>query len=103
MNVSSATRNLMQQTDIADKVLKQQLQTIPGVSQVRIFGEKRYAMRLWLDPQKLAAYRVTPTDVRNALGNENVELPSGRIEGNDVRAHRAHQEPSRNGPRSSTT
>jgi multidrug efflux pump len=84
MNVSSASRNLMQQTDIADKVLKQQLQTIPGVSQVRIFGEKRYAMRLWLDPRKLAAYRVTPTDVRNALNNENVELPSGRIEGNDV-------------------
>jgi multidrug efflux pump len=84
MNVSSATRNLMEQTDIADKVLKQQLQTIPGVSQVRIFGEKRYAMRLWLDPRKLAAYRVTPTDVRNALNNENVELPSGRIEGNDV-------------------
>ncbi|HET6463365.1 MAG TPA: efflux RND transporter permease subunit, partial [Candidatus Krumholzibacteria bacterium] len=84
LNISSATRNLMELTDLADKVLKERLQTINGVSQVNIFGEKRYSMRLWMDPQKLAAYRVTPTDIRNALNTENVELPSGRIEGNDV-------------------
>lgn len=57
------------------------MQTIPGVSNVQIWGDKTYSMRLWLDPMKLAAYDLTPLDVRNALLNENVELPSGRIEG----------------------
>lgn len=84
LNVSSPSRDLLQLTDLADKVLKERLQTIPGVSDIRIFGEKRYAMRLWMDPQKLAAHSVTPTDVRAALTAENVELPSGRIEGDDV-------------------
>jgi multidrug efflux pump len=84
MSVSSATRNLMELSEIADKVLKERLQTIDGVSNIRIFGEKRYSMRLWMDPRRLAAYRVTPIDVREALNKENVELPSGRIEGNDV-------------------
>ena len=84
LNVSSASRDLLQLTDLADKVFKERLQTIPGVSEVRIFGEKRYAMRLWMDPQKLAAHDVTPLDVRAALNAENVELPSGRIEGDDV-------------------
>ncbi len=84
INISSNTRNLLQLTDLADKIFKERLQTIPGVAEVRIFGEKRYAMRLWMDPSKLAAYQVTALDVRNALNNENVELPSGRIEGNDV-------------------
>ncbi|HEX6790748.1 MAG TPA: efflux RND transporter permease subunit, partial [Candidatus Krumholzibacteria bacterium] len=84
MSVSSATRNLMELSDLADKVLKERLQTIDGVSNIRIFGEKRYSMRLWMDPRKLAAYKVSPLDVREALSKENVELPSGRIEGNDV-------------------
>ena len=84
LNVTSGSRNLMELSEIADKVLKERLQTINGVSQVRIFGEKRYAMRLWMDPSKLAAYQVSPVDVRNALNTENVELPSGRIEGDDV-------------------
>jgi len=84
LNVSSASRDLLQLTDIADKVFKERLQTIPGVSEVRIFGERRFAMRLWLDPQRMAAHAVTPADVRNALAMENVELPSGRVEGNDV-------------------
>jgi multidrug efflux pump len=84
LNVSSASRNLLQLSDLADKVFKERLQTIPGVAEVRIFGEKRWAMRLWMDPQKLAAHDVTPLDVRNALAAENVELPSGRIEGDDV-------------------
>ena len=61
--------------------LKEQLQTIPGVAEVRIWGEKRYAMRIWIDPGKLAGYGLTVLDVRNALNAENVELPSGRIEG----------------------
>ncbi|MGH2571786.1 MAG: efflux RND transporter permease subunit, partial [bacterium] len=84
LNVSSASRNLLQLSDLADKVFKERLQTIPGVAEVRIFGEKRWAMRLWMDPQKLAAHDVTPLDVRSALAAENVELPSGRIEGADV-------------------
>jgi multidrug efflux pump len=58
------------------------LQTIDGVSAVLIWGEKRWAMRLWLDPAKLAGYGLTPLDVRNAIDRENVELPAGRIEGN---------------------
>ncbi|TAK57298.1 MAG: efflux RND transporter permease subunit [Bacteroidetes bacterium] len=84
VNISSNTRNLLELSDIADRVFKERLQTINGVSDVRIFGEKRYSMRLWMDPAKLAAYQVTPLDVRNALNAENLELPAGRIEGNDV-------------------
>lgn len=84
VNISSNTRNLLQLSELADKIFKERLQTIPGVAEVRIFGEKRYAMRLWMDPNKLAAYQVTALDVRNALNAENLELPSGRIEGNDV-------------------
>ncbi len=84
LNVSSPSRDLLKLTEIAEKVFKERLQTINGVSEVRIFGEKRYAMRLWMDPLKMAAYRVTPLDVRSALAQENVELPSGRIEGNTM-------------------
>jgi multidrug efflux pump len=84
MNVSSSMRDLLQLSDLADRVFKERLQTIPGVSEVRIFGEKRYSMRLWMDPHRLAAYQVTPLDVRNALHAENIELPAGRIEGHHV-------------------
>jgi len=84
MNISSSSRDLLKLTDIADRIFKERLQTIPGVSDIRIFGEKRYAMRLWFDQAKLAAYKITPIDVRNALNNENIELPAGRIEGNDI-------------------
>ena len=68
-------------SDIANNVIKERIQTISGVSQIGIWGEKRYAMRLYLDPKKLASFGVTPTDIRNALSRENVELPTGRIEG----------------------
>lgn len=64
--------------------MKEQLQTIPEVSSVQIWGEKRYCMRLWLDPIKMAGYGITPMDVKQALDRENVELPSGSIEGNTV-------------------
>ena len=84
ISVSSSSRSLLKLTEIANNIFKERLQTIPGVSEVRIFGEKRYSMRLWMDPAKLAAYQITPLDVRNALNAENIELPSGRIEGNDV-------------------
>jgi len=81
LNVKSDKRDLLQLTDIAQNVFKERVQTIPGVSEVQIWGSKTYAMRLWMDPAKLTAYRLTPLDVRNALLRENVELPSGRIEG----------------------
>ena len=62
-------------------VVRERMETIPGVSSVRIFGEKRYAMRLWMDPVKLAVHRLTPADVQAALDAQNVDLPSGRLEG----------------------
>ncbi|HLO61014.1 MAG TPA: efflux RND transporter permease subunit [Bacteroidales bacterium] len=80
--IKSNKRSLLELSEIADLTFKEQLQTIPGVSAVMIWGEKRYAMRLWLDPAKLAGYGLTPLDVRNAIGRENVELPSGSVEGN---------------------
>ncbi|MBK7132494.1 MAG: efflux RND transporter permease subunit [Bacteroidales bacterium] len=79
--IESNKRSLLELSELADLTFKEQLQTIPGVSAVTIMGEKRYAMRLWLDPVKLAGYQMTPLDVRNAISRENVELPSGSIEG----------------------
>ena len=84
LNVRSDTRNPLDLTEIANNVFKERLQTIPGVSDVQIWGSKRYSMRLWMDPAKLSAYQLTPGDIRQALARENVELPSGRIEGNTV-------------------
>ncbi|MDR4987995.1 MAG: efflux RND transporter permease subunit [Bacteroidales bacterium] len=84
VTVESETRSLLELSEIAELTLREQLQTIDGVSGILIWGQKRYAMRLWMDPAKLAGYGLTPMDVRNALQRENVELPSGRIEGNTV-------------------
>jgi multidrug efflux pump len=84
LTVESSKRSLLQLSEIADLTLKEQLQTISGVSAVSIFGEKRYSMRLWIDPAKLAGYGLTPMDVRNAISRENVELPSGAIEGTNT-------------------
>lgn len=84
MSIQSDNRNLLQLTDIAINTFKERLQTISGVSEIRIFGEKKYAMKLLLDPFKMLAYKLTPVDVKNALLRENVELPSGRIEGYQV-------------------
>jgi multidrug efflux pump len=81
ISVQSNKRSLLELSDMAERVFKERLQTIPDVSEVRIWGERRYSMRLWLDPARLAAYSLTPLDVLNALNRENVELPSGRIEG----------------------
>jgi multidrug efflux pump len=81
LNVQSNTRSLLELSEFANNVFKERLQTIPGVSEVRVWGEKRYSMRIWLDPAKLASYQLTPIDVQNALSRENVELPSGIIEG----------------------
>ena len=82
--IRSDKRSLLELSEIADLTLKEQLQTIPEVSSVTIWGEKRYCMRLWLDPVKMAGYGVTPMDVKNALDKENVELPSGSIEGDNI-------------------
>ncbi|MES1215019.1 MAG: efflux RND transporter permease subunit [Bacteroidota bacterium] len=82
MTVQSDTRNQLQMTEYANNVLVERLQTIPGVSGIQIWGEKRYAMRIWIDPAKLTAYGLTPGDVQAALLKENVELPSGKIAGN---------------------
>ncbi|MDX2128868.1 MAG: efflux RND transporter permease subunit [Chloroherpetonaceae bacterium] len=84
LSIQSQTRNLLDLTEIARNVFRERLQTIQGVSEIQIWGEKRYSMRLWMNPAKLAAYGLTPSDVRNALNIENVELPSGRIEGNTM-------------------
>lgn len=78
----SDKRSLLELSEIADLVVKEQLQTIQDVSSVMIWGEKRYCMRLWLDPVKMSGYGITPMDVKSALDRENVELPSGTIEGN---------------------
>ena len=80
--IQSNKRSLLEISEIADLTVKEQLQTIPDVSGVSIWGEKRYSMRLWLDPIKMSGYGVTPMDVKNAVDMENVELPSGSIEGN---------------------
>ncbi len=80
--LQSDKRSLLELSEIADLTVKEQLQTIPDVSSVSIWGEKRYSMRLWLDPVKMAGYGITPTDIKSAIDRENVELPSGSIEGN---------------------
>ncbi len=82
--VKSPKRSLLELSEIAELTFKEQLQTISGVSAVSIWGEKRYAMRIWLDPAKLAGYQMTPLDVRNAILRENIELPAGSIEGNST-------------------
>lgn len=82
--IQSDELSLLELSEIADLTVKEQLQTIPDVSSVQIWGEKRYSMRIWLDPIKMAAYGLTPIDVKNAITQENVELPSGSIEGNSV-------------------
>ncbi|MDP2189671.1 MAG: efflux RND transporter permease subunit [Sphingobacteriaceae bacterium] len=84
LNIKSSTRDMLDLSDIAERVFKERLQTISGVSEVRIWGQKKYSMRLWLDPARLVAYQLTPLDVRSALLRENVELPSGAVEGRDI-------------------
>lgn len=81
LNVNSDQRDLLDLTAIAENIFKERLQTIEGISEIRIWGSRQYAMRLWMDPLRLAAYQLTPLDVLNALNRENVELPSGSIEG----------------------
>lgn len=82
LTVQSDTKNHLELSAYAENVIAERLQTIPGVSTVQIWGQKKYAMRLWMNPDKLAAYGLTPLDVKQALDKENIELPSGKIAGN---------------------
>jgi len=84
LTLFSPQRNLLELSRIAEDQLAERLQTIAGTSRVDVWGSREYAMRLWISPQRLAAYRLSPLDVREAIARENVELPSGRIEGRDV-------------------
>jgi multidrug efflux pump len=84
MTVQSDTRSALELSDYAENVISQRLETIPGVSGVQIWGQKRYAMRLWIDPVKLTAYGCTVAEVRTALNAQNVELPSGKLTGNNT-------------------
>jgi len=84
LNIKSEQRSLLELTEIAERTFKETLQTIPGVSSISIWGSKEYSMRLWMDPIRLAALDLSPLDIRDALLRENLELPSGRIEGNTI-------------------
>ena len=84
LRIYSSKRNLLELTEIGENVFKENFQTINGVSEVRVWGSKKYAIRLWMDPDRLAAYQVTPLEVFNAVNSQNVELPSGRIEGSTM-------------------
>lgn len=84
VTVRSDSRSLLELSRLADDLFVERLQTIPEVSRVDIWGSQTYAMRLWIDPQKLAAYELSPLDVQRSIERENVELPAGRIEGRDV-------------------
>lgn len=84
MTVRSDSRSHLEISDYAENVLVQRLITIPGVSNVNIWGQKKYSMRIWMDPAKLAAYSLTPVDVQQAIAKENVELPAGKIYGDNT-------------------
>ncbi|HLO73199.1 MAG TPA: efflux RND transporter permease subunit [Flavobacterium sp.] len=84
MTVQSNSKNALELSDYAENVISERIQTIPGVSSVQIWGQKRYAMRIWMDPIKLNAYGITVADVRKALDQQNVELPSGKLTGSNT-------------------
>jgi len=82
MTIQSDTRNQLEITEFANNNLLERLQTIPGVSGINIWGEKRYAMRIWFNTAQMSAYSITFADIQSALTRQNVELPSGKISGN---------------------
>ncbi|MFD3275038.1 efflux RND transporter permease subunit [Aquirufa echingensis] len=84
LNIYSSRRDLLSLNEIATRNVKEKLQTIPGVSSVQMWGEKKYAMRLHIDPERLASFRLTAPDIVSALTKQNIELPSGSIEGNNT-------------------
>jgi hydrophobe/amphiphile efflux-1 (HAE1) family protein len=84
LTLQSDSRSKLELNDYAENVIMERLQTIPGVSSIQIWGQKKYAMRLWLDPVKLSAFGLTPLDVKAALDKENIELPGGKIVGDNT-------------------
>jgi len=84
MTIQSDGKNILELSDYAENVIAQRIETIPGVSSVQIWGQRRYAMRLWIDPFKLASYGLTVAEVRSALLAQNVELPSGKLTGDNT-------------------
>jgi multidrug efflux pump len=84
MTVQSDSRSPLELSDFAENVIGQRLETIPGVSGIQIWGQKKYAMRLWIDPIKLSSYGCTVSDVKTALNQQNIELPSGKLTGNNT-------------------
>src|SRR5579871_1937046 len=84
LTIQSHTKSLLELSDYADNVMQQQLQTIDGVSSVFVFGDKGYSMRIWLDPNKMSAYNIAYNDISNAINTENIELPPGKVYGNNT-------------------
>ena len=84
MTIQSDSRSQLELSDYAENTIGPRLETIPGVSGIQIWGQKKYAMRLWIDPIKLASYGVTVSDVKDALSKQNIELPSGKLTGNNT-------------------
>ena len=81
MQIQSQQKSMLELTNFAENVVQERLQTINGVSAINVFG-RRFSMRLWIDPSKLAAYKLTIQDIRAALDRENIELPGGKVRGN---------------------
>lgn len=77
----SDTKNIMDVNDVAENLVKDRLQTIEGIGEIKIYGEKKYSMRLWLDPARMSAGNITSVDVKHAVIRQNIEKPSGRVEG----------------------
>ncbi|MEC4005797.1 efflux RND transporter permease subunit [Flavobacterium sp. SUN052] len=84
MTIQSESRSQLELSDLAENTIEPRIETIPGVSGVQIWGQKKYAMRLWIDPVKLASFGCTVSDVKTALNNQSVELPSGKLTGNNT-------------------
>ena len=80
LSFSADNMDVMQLSDYANRIAKPMMQTAPGASDVRVYGERKFAMRIWLDPDRLASYKLTTQDVEDALRRSNVEVPAGRIE-----------------------
>nr|WP_320134710.1 efflux RND transporter permease subunit [uncultured Amphritea sp.] len=80
--LSSDNHSMMEISEIADRMVKDPLQTVDGVANVMLFGDRRFAMRIWLDPARMAAYQIIPRDIEAALSSQNIEIPAGRIESN---------------------
>ncbi|NND08624.1 MAG: efflux RND transporter permease subunit [Saprospiraceae bacterium] len=84
MTLESSERSLLDMSDYAENVIAPRFETVPGVSGVRIWGMKRYAMRIWMEPDRMAAQNITTQDIKTALDRENIELPSGKIQGDQT-------------------